>query len=293
VLLWADAHHERTGRWPTAESGTVAEAPDESWSTLDNALRDGTRGLPGGSSLARLLARRRGRRNPVAPPRLTVTQIVRWADSHYRRTGSWPSRNTGPIADVACETWAAIDAALAAGSRGLAGGSSLAQCLSSRRGVRSVAHAPRLTCEQILKWADAHHSRTGDWPAITSGEVVGAAGETWSGLNSALNKGNRGLPGGNSLPRLLAAERSARNHLALPLLTCEQILAWADAHRTRTGRWPVTTSGPVTEAPAENWMALNAALRVGVRGLPGGDSLAHLLKRHRGAGTAHATSSVG
>ncbi len=191
-------------------------------------------------------------------------------------------RETGPITDASGETWVAVHNALSRGCRGLPGGSSLAQLLDEKRGVRNNANVPRLTCEQILTWADAHHTRTGDWPTTGSGEVVGAAGETWSGLNAALHTGLRGLPGGNSLARLLAAERGARNHLALPPLTCEQILAWADAHRTRTGRWPVVKGGPVTEAPGENWAALDAALLAGSRGLPGGDSLARLLNRHRG-----------
>jgi hypothetical protein len=112
-------------------------------------------------------------------------------------------------------------------------------------------------------------------------------------VDAALKDGRRGLNPGSSLAKLLLARRRRRHKGNLPPLTTAAILAWADAHHARTGSWPVTKSGPVIEAPAENWMALNAALRVGVRGLPGGDSLPHLLKRHRGAGTAHATSSVG
>ncbi len=284
VLLWADAHHERTGHWPTAESGPVAGAPGEKWSALDTALRDGTRGLPGGDSLARLLARRRGRLNRGDRPRLTVRQIIRWADAYHRRTGRWPVRETGPITDTSGETWVAVHNALSRGCRGLPGGSSLAQLLEDRRGVRNNANAPRLTCEQILTWADSHHTRTGDWPSIASGEVVGAAGEAWSGLNAALRTGRRGLSGGNSLARLLAAERGARNHLALPPLTCEQILAWADVHHARTGRWPVVKGGPIVGAQGESWSAVDAALREGLRSLPGGDSLARLLKRRRGTG---------
>jgi hypothetical protein len=29
ILLWADAHHERTGQWPTCRSGPIAAAPGE------------------------------------------------------------------------------------------------------------------------------------------------------------------------------------------------------------------------------------------------------------------------
>jgi hypothetical protein len=65
-----------------------------------------------------------------------------------------------------------------------------------------------------------------------------------------------------------------------PALTVGQILAWADAHRRRTGRWPTAASGPVTDAPGETWRALNNALYFGRRGLRGGDSLPRLLVRH-------------
>jgi hypothetical protein len=58
-------------------------------------------------------------------------------------------------------------------------------------------------------------------------------------------------------------------------------LAWADAHHARTGRWPHRYSGLVLEAPGESWDRINGALREGHRGLPGGDSLAKLLDRHR------------
>jgi hypothetical protein len=68
-----------------------------------------------------------------------------------------------------------------------------------------------------------------------------------------------------------------------PPLTVPQILAWADAHRARTGAWPGAASGPVGGAPGETWAAVNVALRLGHRGLPGGDTLARLLQRERGA----------
>jgi hypothetical protein len=37
----------------------------------------------------------------------------------------------------------------------------------------------------------------------------------------------------------------------LPPLTDELILAWAGAHKARTGRWPTAASGPVAGAPGE------------------------------------------
>src|SRR5206468_10135422 len=56
ILAWADRHRARSGTWPTRDAGEVHDAPGETWSNLDYSLRHGTRGLPGGSSVARLLA---------------------------------------------------------------------------------------------------------------------------------------------------------------------------------------------------------------------------------------------
>jgi hypothetical protein len=137
-----------------------------------------------------------------------------------------------------------------------------------------------LTVEQILAWADQHHAHIGRWPRADTGPVCGAAGETWSGLNLALVKGRRGLPVGDTLARLLARERQAGGKRRLPPLTVEQILAWADEHHAQVGRWPGENSGRVAAAPPEDWNAINRALRHGLRGLPGEDSLARLLARH-------------
>ncbi len=139
---------------------------------------------------------------------------------------------------------------------------------------------PKLTVEQILAWADEHRARTGRWPGQASGPVAAAPGERWANIDQALWSGRRGLPGGDSLARLLARERGAINPKARPRLTAEQILAWADAHYARKRRWPTVSSGPVLGVPGENWHAIYGALYDGHRGLPGGETLSEFLERH-------------
>ena len=141
---------------------------------------------------------------------------------------------------------------------------------------------PRLSVEQILAWADEHHARTGRWPHYYSGVVRAAPRETWTKLSQALREGRRGLPARLTLARLLAKYRGKPSRPARGPLSAGCILAWADAHRLRTGAWPSVHSGPVSGAPGENWRAINDALREGRRGLPRGDSLAALLDRERG-----------
>jgi hypothetical protein len=271
ILVWAKTHHARTSEWPAQRSGVVHDAEGEAWTAINEALRSGFRGLPKGSSLSKLLVAH-GLRE--AKDDLTVEQILKGAEAHHAGTGKWPTTSSGVVDDAPGETWVAIDAALRGGVRGLPKGSSLSKLL--------VAHGRReakddLTVEQILKWADAHHARTGDWPTETSGVVHDAPGENWRAINAALRRGSRGLPKGASLLQFLMAHgrREAKDGL-----TVEQILKWANAHYARKDKWPTQRSGVVHDAPGENWRAINAALRRGSRGLPKGSSLLQFLVAH-------------
>jgi hypothetical protein len=280
ILEWADRHFQRRGNWPRHKSGRIRGAPGETWLAVDTALREGGRGLRGGSSLARLLADKRGVRNHGDLPRLSVRKILRWADQYRRRTGRWPKLTSGPIAGAPGETWSAVQRDLVVGCRGLPGGSSLAQLLAEHRGVRNRMQLPRLTLRQVVQWADEHHHRTGRWPTQFSGPIRGASGDTWAGINAALRDGRRGLPGSSSLAQLLAARRGVRNRASLPRLSERQILAWARDHRRRTGEWPKAASGVVTGVAGQTWMSVQMALQKGRRGLPGGSSLHRLLTKH-------------
>jgi hypothetical protein len=126
--------------------------------------------------------------------------------------------------------------------------------------LRDAVPGP-LTEEQILVWADVHHEHTGKWPQVLSGAIEDthgesdahyrgisnwpnqnsgaiwdAPGETWAAVNNSLNMGLRGLSGGSSLAKLLAAQRGVRNFKGLPPLAKKQIVAWVQTHHERTGQ---------------------------------------------------------
>ena len=72
--------------------------------------------------------------------------------------------------------------------------------------------------------------------------------------------------------------------LRRPPLTIKQILVWADNHHARTGEWSTTASGHILDNLNEKWLNVDQALRLGLRTLEGGVSLARLLDRERGFG---------
>jgi len=138
----------------------------------------------------------------------------------------------------------------------------------------------RLTQTLILRWADRHFRRYGIWPTVHDSRPP-ADGETWTAVNAALERGSRGLIGGTSLALLLAQSgRIARGQHATRL-SPRTIAAWAKAHRRRTGKWPSLSAGRI-EGTHERWNNIDQCLRKGLRGLPGGSSLAEVLAKHCG-----------
>lgn len=282
VLKWADLHHRRTGAWPTERAGRVVGARGETWMRIANAFRHGSRGLGDGSSLARLLADRRGKpylARFVRGRKLTRQMIREWAQAHYRRTGVWPTARSGKVQDVEVESWGGINSALYQGLRGLPRGSSLAEFLGRGRHTRS----PKLTIRQILRWADSHRRRTGKWPGVESGRVFDAPERTWRSIRMALRNGYCGLPNGSSIKILLTQYRGVQYpRLLKSRLTIKQILAWADDYHRRTGRWPGKDIKTPVGADGLTWHAIDQALMLGNRGLSGHMSLADLLLERRG-----------
>ncbi len=210
--------------------------------------------------------------------KLRPFQILKWADAYHARTGKWPTWDSGPIPEAPGETWLGAEAALSLGGRGFPGRSTLIRFLDEHRG-RYNPKGAHFTIKQILGWMDEWHARTGRWPDGKSARIPGTEGVKWSAVEYALAKGRGGLPRGSSLARLRAERRGVPRRQDRPGLTEATVLRWADAYYKRTRRWPSQGSGRIRGTPDENWVAVDHALRVGLRGLPGGSSLRQLLSR--------------
>ncbi len=285
IAAWARAYRARSGDWPTLESGPIPEAPGETWARINAALMFGSRGLPGGSCLEELLSHYRVNPRPLVNKRklrLTESQILGWAKEHYDRTGRWPYQHAGIIPGAGGLTWLAVDGMLRGGWHGLPGGSSLTVLLRKRRGSARNCYSTPLTKKLILKWADAHHERTGEWPTDRSGPIPESPGTTWQAVMTALHSGYRGFRGGVTLGQFLAEHRGAPlRRKRSGKLTIAQILEWVDAHHDRTGEWPIRSSGTIQGTDGETWEKVCVAMFNGGRGLPK-TSLAKLLAERRG-----------
>jgi hypothetical protein len=296
-------HRQATEKWPTDKSGPVKHGPyaeKEKWGAIDNALRNGGRGLLGGSSLVQLNEEvsktyNLDYVNRLKQPDYEIKKIKDCILAHRQATGTWPSTTSGPVKHgpyTEKETWLAIDNALRKGVRGLLGGSSLVQLneeVSNEHGLDYVNRLkqPDYEIEKIQDCILAHRQATGTWPTQKLGPVEYgpyAGEETWLAIDNALRRGLRGLPGGSSLAELNEEVSKTHNldyanRWKQTDYEIEKIQDCILAHRQATGTWPSTTSGPVEYGPyaeKEKWGAIQNALRVGVRGLPGGSSLAEL-----------------
>jgi hypothetical protein len=233
--------------------------------------------MPGHSSLAELLASKRGLRLRLKPPRLHLTEILAWADDHRRRTGEWPTEESGPIPASPGETWLSVSKALRKGKRGLLR-SSISQLLAKHRNVNGRLRSPPLSEAEILKWADDFRTKNGKWPKASSGRIAGAKSENWARINNALHVGCRGLSGGSSLGLLLSAKRSARVKAALPSLSPMKIKAWVRFYVARHGRAPTRASGPIPNTGGETWSGVDNALKYVRRGIKSKSSLSELVR---------------
>ena len=113
---------------PTANGPRCSGAipgTDATWQVVNSSLQSGFRGFDGGSSLSQLLHECRGHTPQAMKPKLSIEQILDWADQYYAVNEKWPSLKSGKIQGTH-ETWCGIGH-VKGGGRGLPAGSTLGQ----------------------------------------------------------------------------------------------------------------------------------------------------------------------
>lgn len=279
----AEEYFALNGRWPNSKSGVVLGGNHkDSWLAYDCALRVGSRGLPGGSSLADLFEKKFSVRKRKGTSRFNLNdnQVLERAMEHRTKTGKLPRICSGKVhGGLPGDTWADYHLWLKFRMKGLTAGMSLPRFLSLNLGAPYKHREDELTEDFICERANDHKTRTGYWPKHTSGKVHGGAdGDTWSVYNHSLSRGKRGLPGGSSLADLLDRRFGVTNYHNKPNLSDGLIIRIAASHFMSTNRWPTQHSGPVEGGhPGDTWLGYHRALADGNRSLPGGTTLSKLL----------------
>ncbi len=200
------AHKRVTGQWPTRNGGLIEHGPyagRERWDRIDSALKGENRGIRGKFSLATVMESL-GYQNPRHSEPLDIELIKESILAHKEATGRWPTQKSGSVEYgpyAGKEIWATIHSHLESGGRDLVGNSSL-PAEKEKLGPVNPKNQEPLNVELIKESILTHKEATGRWPTQILGPIkYGPYAErgTWRGLNTALIKGFRGLPGGQTL----------------------------------------------------------------------------------------------
>ncbi len=135
ILNWAEQYKVEFGRYPTMREGQVKYFTQGrlTWCAVNACLDKGLRGLPGGTTLSRLIVNNLVNVNKSSLHRLLEEDILRWAEQYKVEFGRYPHCQSGRVNfDGSYFTWANIDVCLRRGHKGLSGGSSLSKLLKSR-----------------------------------------------------------------------------------------------------------------------------------------------------------------
>ena len=274
------------GKFPTGRSQALIPGLfGQTWRSIDALSLKGGRGLAPGRTVSKILAPLRAelrktaikRQRPLLlKPALTEGALLAAAREHFRDYGDIPTRRSKePIPLLPGESWLAIDQAGFQGHRGLMKGRTLAVIFAPLREELRIGIP--LSKEMIIAEARAIHALHGVLPTRRTTLPPPTLHTTWVAINVALERGLRGLPGGDSLSKLL---QPLRTELGLDKTLSEPaILAAARTFHHEHERLPSQlTTDPVPGMPHESWSKIHGAGQLGLRGLQKGRTLSKILQ---------------
>ena len=302
IVEWIRKYIEKHGRKPTLKDGYIEFTKNETWSKIDTNLREGNRGLPGNSSLAKLIETEFGIRGYHNPLSLTKELIIDWIKQHFKKYDKKPTMSDGVVEFAIDEykgiTWGTVNIHLWQGGRGLLGGSSLADLNAEILGTRNHKKLPTLTEEVICKWISQFNHKYGSYPTTKHGIIEFSddeyKGETWERIDVSLQEGNRGLPGKSSLGKLIEEKFGIRiyrksllpSYCKSTLLTLDIIRFWIQSYINKYGTKPTEKRGIIEFADEEHigitWQTVAFAMSRGTRGLQERISLAQFIAKEFG-----------
>lgn len=275
-MIWeaAQNHNEQTGIWPCiATKGDIENFPVKNWNSVNQSLSVGCNGLPGGSSLAKLLDERVPGRAKIIPTEELIIEAIK---TYFEQTGKIPLQKTvSPVPGLPGHSWSSLGAALERGSYGLPGGSSLSKIADS---IYLDRVKISLTEELIVESIKVYLEQTGNLPHSHNKDFVpNLLNYNWVTIDAALKFGRYGLPGNSSLAILLNTHFSEQK-----ALTEENIVKSMVIYHEQTGKWPTSiTSGKAPGLGDHTWGSLNSSLKRGSHGLSvSGSSIPKLLNKY-------------
>lgn len=261
VKGWVEEYYNRTGKYPSCESGDIIEA-DTTWSKIDKYFIRKSRGLVDYDSLSDFIDKEFNRQKTI----YTIQQVKSWVEEYYNRTGKYPSEHSGniPGTDIA---WCNISGYFRRQSKGLAGYESLLDFLN-----KEFEHKIDYTIEQIKGWVEIYKNRTGKYPGGHSGDICGFD-TTWKKVDDYFRVGSRGLIGYDSLSDFICKEFDRQI-----IHTIEQAKSWIETYYNRTGKYPSKASGNILGVDI-TWRNIDGYFRHKSKGLVGYKSLSDFIKK--------------
>lgn len=219
---------------------------------------------------------------------LTKEMIINAARRFYENHKKLPTIDTKEaVPGMDGEKWLNLSQALRLGLRGVAKSGSLSKVLEPLKQELGLDNS--LTKAMITEAAKKFYRTHGSLPNLNSTEPVpGMAKDTWAKLDKALRYGNRKLSKGSSLSKLLAPLK-LKFGLSKILTEAKIVEAIIRFYRIHHNFPAVKTIEPVPGIANAKWDSLNSSLRLGLRGLPKGGSLAKLLAPLRAWIATHGT----
>ncbi len=202
IVSAARKYYEKHGMLPnTKTKDSFLDSGDDTWISINSAIVQGLRGLPKGLSLSTIL-------DPLKDEfglgnQLEESSIIQAAREFYLLHGKLPSAITKELVPgMEGETWTAINMAGQVGTRSLTKGRTLAVILAPLK--KELGLINELTEEAVIQAARLFFITHNRLPSVDSKEPVpGIEGNTWRSINMAGTRGNRSLPKGRTLSKIL------------------------------------------------------------------------------------------
>lgn len=285
IKKYIDKHNKKK---PTQKSGVVEFVENDyqgiTWLDINNCLKKGLRGLPGGITLPAFIEKKFGMKGrKVSTFRLSEELICSWIKKHIdtHDKDKKPTKRSGIIefaeGDYYGLTWGSVDSALHRGSKGLQGGTSLADLIEKNFGIINPKSIPVLSEEKILYHAKKFKDKHGRKPHCNDGDVDGVENLTWRNIDGHLRQRESSLS--KFLEKKLGIKaKNTPQEPPLPLIQ-EWIKKYFEKHK----KIPSALSQNKVEF-AEGihkgitWGTVHSEVKKGRCGLPKGTSLAEVVK---------------